>query len=468
MSDDPLLRLQYLRETGQTAEAQRYEQYLRETNQYRDAPNHDYHAEFKSGALQKRMQAANARDVQSATEEDNAQPGYVDRLATHVLNTGQGIPGVEAVEAGAGALGSKLTRHPMSYGQSLAQLRENTGNIGGVVSAGEKMVGGLATMPFLPASPLKAGAVIGAADQALSADPESDLTSRAWRTAGGAAAGAAVGKGLESAVTLGRAVRAPMSEAVIALRERLRDKAAQLGYSKALTEGVGRTNTPQIRAWLAQPDVAEIHQNLLQNREFQGMAPTDPRVLDAVYKVHSDIAQQVERGLDAATPNRPNLGRYTKRNLDLAKAEGLDAMSGGASIPGPMPSYRPTVQDFAKSSDEIDAVRRGQDILRTSMNKGVTTGKNLDRTTPTEFAGWASQAPLGERVAASEGVLGAAKEDLLKHPISNVIGSIFGHRGIGKAPALMRATGAPAQHLSDALTNGGMLGLRALLSGYQP
>lgn len=156
--------------------------------------NEQLHAEFKSGRLAKRM----ARENQNDREQLDSEPGYGQRLATHILNTAQGIPGVEMVEAAAGAAGSHLTSHPMSYTQSLNTLRGNTSQIGGPTSFLEKLAGGLATTPFLPKGMVRGGATYGAADQALAADPKS-LPDRALGTAIGAGEGAAAGMALKGA-----------------------------------------------------------------------------------------------------------------------------------------------------------------------------------------------------------------------------------------------------------------------------
>src|SRR4051812_28680624 len=110
VQDNPMLRLQYYKETGQSDQAKQYEQYLRETNQYRDA------APAPRPSMAGRVARENANDAEAQAVPET---GYLGRLVTHVLNAAQGIPGMEAFEAGAGALGSHLTSHPLSYQESL-------------------------------------------------------------------------------------------------------------------------------------------------------------------------------------------------------------------------------------------------------------------------------------------------------------------------------------------------------------
>lgn len=147
-----------------------------------------------------RMAAANRRDQENLSDEQASQPGYLERFATHILNAGQGIPGVEALEAGAGALGSRFTGHPMGYRESLQTLRGATGQIPTAERVGEQVVGALPATPFLPAGAIKGGAAYGALQEALSATPNTPLE-RGVETGLGAglgalsgAAGKAVGK----------------------------------------------------------------------------------------------------------------------------------------------------------------------------------------------------------------------------------------------------------------------------------
>lgn len=162
------------------------------------------HEEFKSGRMAKRV----ARENQNDADALAAEPGYGERLATHVLNTATGIPGVAAVEAGAGALGSKVAAKfglidaPLSYDASRAALHENTDQIGGKTAKVERVVGATAAAPFLPGGVVAGGAAYGAADAALNDDRHESLKDRAIDTAVGAGSGAATGVLLRGAGAL--------------------------------------------------------------------------------------------------------------------------------------------------------------------------------------------------------------------------------------------------------------------------
>lgn len=128
-------------------------------------------------------------------------------IAAHVLNAAQGIPGMEAFEAGMGSLGSKLTDHPLSYGESLGALRGQTGSIPAAISIPEKIIGSLplaAALPFTKAktafqaakSGAKVGGALGAADEVAAADPDRSLADRLKRGAIGGAIGSVTGAAL--------------------------------------------------------------------------------------------------------------------------------------------------------------------------------------------------------------------------------------------------------------------------------
>lgn len=386
------------------------------------APDEDIHAYLEASGL-RRSQTPRV----DASEEQAPEPGYGERLATHVLNAAQGIPGMEAVEAGAGMLGSKLTDHPMSYKESLETLRGATGNIGGWTSAGEKALGSVATLPFLPANPAAAGAILGAADQALGASPESMLE-RGARTAGGAVIGGLLGKGADMLVTAPRALLAKSPAVNLLDRQAARAASAKQLYGAALAEGKTNPVTPEIQAWLAEPDIAEIVGELQKTRVFKGVPAESPEMLDAVYKTLSDRAATVKKGLMAVTPNKPNIGRHQAKDIAAAQAAGLTAMD------PTMPTYRAAVKDFAQHKAAEDAVSRGYEAIRGKMADNLPSAKNLVRTTPEAFAKWAETAGPDESRAAVEGILGGLRAAAARSPLKS-------RKAFSVAPSLLRAAG---------------------------
>ncbi|MDE2022309.1 MAG: hypothetical protein KGI71_05370 [Patescibacteria group bacterium] len=134
---------------------------------------------------------------------------------THALNIAQGLVpgGMRAFEAFMGMLGSHIPGNtPMTYPQSLATLDQMTGTIpkgarvaeqilGGLpLASGKAVLGGVPMLEravegrnLLAASPVLAGAELGAASGALNADPESTGQRIAGTLTGGLLGGAAGG-----------------------------------------------------------------------------------------------------------------------------------------------------------------------------------------------------------------------------------------------------------------------------------
>lgn len=415
---------------------------------------HDYHAEFKSGALEKRMQGANDRDMASATDPDqeavSGPMALVHSAAATGANLAQGIPGMEAVQAGARKL---IRRQP--YGEALSDIRGSVNKIQAPLRAGERIAGALPLTKFLPANPVTAGAVLGGADAALSADPDKDLEDRAGGAAMGAVAGAATGKAAEFLGTGTRTLLAKNPATNLLQRQAARAASAKQLYGAALKEGQGKTGTAAVQKFLAEPDIAEMVSELKQTRPFQQTPEDSPEMLDAVYKTLSDRAAGAKRGLDAVTPSRPNIGRFRLKDTRAAQNDLLDAASGGASMPGPMPTYRTAVQDYADRSGGIDAVRRGYDAVRTGIKKTLPTAKNLTRTTPEAAEEWGTGITPQNADDAAQGVLGATKMAVKSAPLTE------GRRAILKAPSIMRKIGAPSQSMADLLTRLGLVGANA-------
>jgi hypothetical protein len=455
--EDPMLRLQYYKETGQNDEAQKYEQYLRETNQYKQS----------AGTINK-LGLAQRQVAMPQQEDGETDPGYFARLATHVLNTAQGISGMEAFEAGAGALGSHLPGNtPMSYEQSLQTLRDATGQIGGKTAAAEKMMGSVATLPFLGANPALAGAQLGGADQLLSADPNESLAMRAAKTAGGAAVGGLLGKGADMAVTAGRSLlsvnpaNAFLNQSYAAnllSRQAAKAEAAKALFDRALAEGQGKTATAQIKTYMAEPDVAEIVNGLRETRQFRDLpaelqpgAPETPELLDAIFKTFSDKAKAAKKGLDAFNPSKANLGRFNAKNISQAQQDMLDAISGGSTVPGPMPTYRTAVTEYAKHASAEDALKRGYDATAAKLSEGIPSSRTMMKTGPEVFGKWAAGATPEQASAAAEGALAASRAGLLSKPLTT------GRRALGAASSTLRKI--PGDQGAN-VAKGGLLGLR--------
>lgn len=389
-----------------------------------------------------------------SVEPEEESPGYGGRFVRSVLNAAGGIPGMDAVMAGAGVVGSKFTDNPMSYEESYDTLKRETGRINPVGRAVGKAAGAVATLPFLPANPAIAGAVFGGADQALDANPRESLEARLLQTGAGTALGAGVGYAGDLAVSGGRALLAKPTAKVLDDLVAAKTVKADKLYGKAIAEGQGKT-TPAIQNFLHKSDIQDIARELKQTREFANAADDSPEMLDAIYKVLSDRAALAKRQADAVTPNKPNIGRFRRKDIKAAQEEALDAMSGGVSLPGPMPTYRTAVKEFAKDSRLEDAVMKGHDVVRSAQNKNVVAAKSLKNIGPEAFQKWLAKASPEELEMAVKGALGSTKEAWRKAPIYS-IRKTQGLDATLALPSILRKINTPKQQLLDDLIKGSL------------
>lgn len=453
-----MLRLRYYTETGQADEAKHYEQYLRETGQYRETASlsngpSDLHAEYRSGRLAKRLQRENTNEREATEAEQVSLPrAFAQSAAATGANLAQGIPGMEAAQA---YIMSKTERVP--YRDALGTLRGETNKIPTALKYGERIAGALPLASILPGSAVASGAIVGGADQALSADPDMSLTERGFRTVAGAAGGAVLGKVTDAATTGLKAAFTRNPASTLLARQAERAASARKLYGAALQEGRNNGTSTEVQAFVKEPMIADIVDGLRQTDEFANTAADAPEMLDAIYKTLSDQAGKAKRGLDALTPAAANQGRFRLSDIRGKQQRLLGTMEAptSSSVSGSMPSYPKAVQDFAQRTREIEAIQKGYDALRGSLSDNLPTAKNLTRKTPEAFAEWAAKATPEEVQAAREGVLGATKMAI--KPKVNPFGLFGLGRPAGKASSLLRDANTPSQAYLEVLQNLGLL-----------
>jgi hypothetical protein len=435
---------------------------------------------------------------------------------------------MEVAQAGVRAL---VRREP--YRQSLAEIQDATGKIPTPLRVGEKIAGALPVAAVLPASPALSGAIIGGADEALSANPDESLTERGVRTGIGAVTGAVIGKGLDKATTIAKALipasmggAGPTADRLLQMQAD-RAQSARALYGTALDDGQGKAPTQAIIDYTNEPEIADRIAKLRELEPLKNLAPTDPQMLDALYKSFSDEAKAVQKSAGAIDPTKINLGRFRGQHIAARQSQLLDAMSTPGTetttIPAPqtaqspapslrdalqnfrdrqtaaytrtagttdqqmarqalerhdaesivsppltgapsaqtittqtppmMPSYPQAVNDFKQRSQNIDALQKGYEALRTSLADNLPTAKNLTRKTPQAFAEWVRTANQEQVDAARQGVLGAVRDALAKPGVTFAPG----RRAAGNAAKLLRLTPTTDQTTTEVLQNLGLL-----------
>lgn len=289
----------------------------------------------------------------AASPAQPAKQPFLTRMATHVGNTASGIPGVEATGAYAG---SKMGGIP--YQEALKRIRDQEATIPSGLRIAERMVGAAPLAAVLPGSPAVAGAIMGGANQALSADPMSG-GERIARTGTGAAGGAVVGKGLDK-LQMGLRALAPKflggtpdPASNIIARQAERAASAKNLYDAALAEGHANGATPAIQAYLAEPDIAARVAQLQKLDQFKHIAPDGPEMLDALHKSLVDEAHAITKGLAVQDPSKPNTGRFKLQDVQGKKQELVRAMQAPptetvtpTTAQSPNPTLRQGLSDF--------------------------------------------------------------------------------------------------------------------------
>lgn len=147
---------------------------------------HDIHAEYRSGALGKRMAGANARDAANLKDEQALPPGPRAAAGGFLANLIRDIPGGEALTSGVHAL---VNRQP--YREAYNDVHGAEENLPGLAKWPARLAGAAVGAAALPGSAVAKGALYGGALGATDADPDAD---RVQGGVLGALLGGAVGK----------------------------------------------------------------------------------------------------------------------------------------------------------------------------------------------------------------------------------------------------------------------------------
>lgn len=393
-------------------------------------------------------------DVTSALPRNRENPtGDLQATGPAILgnlaNLAQGIPGMEAVEAGARSV---VRRQP--YREALSDIRGQTENIPGPIKFAERAVGAAPLGGLLPGSPAVVGATLGAADPLLQASPDAGVGKRVGGAVVGAALGGATGKLADAAITKVRSMRTPDRATNLIQREADQTKAASPLYDKAIAEGQGQTQAdPAIQALGRFPTVQRTAAGIRANDELGTIPPgRSPELVDKIYKGLTDEETSIEgrlMNLEKGDKSANEL-RQSLDNIRGIKREFLNA------VKGTMPTYPEAVSTFAEHQGGIEAVKRG---YQTQANAVAPSGGGVNQTELTQpgLRRWAPGASPAEREAASQGVLAKLKEQrsAARLPLLHVPVPIPS-KALNTAPGMLRTINAPGQQFADLLTKLGI------------
>lgn len=394
-------------------------------------------------------------------------------LAALPLVAAQAVPGMEAFQAAAGMAGSRLPQpvkkfldmdegNPLSFGESRDALRSVTDPIPAPIKLAAQGPALAKSAAALALSPAKAGAVIGAADQALSAD-DMTIESRLARAGMAGAAGGAAGKTLESVLTSGRAFMTPRVDANVAKRVATMRQADKVNYGKAAREGertaaagmgpVQNESQQVLRSALEREEVAPFAAMVKATKQFADA--DDATLLRETYKLMSrqqtGLARRLkEQGFDAKM-------QLEHDNLAAIKGELLDAAD------AVMPSFRKAVQSHAKARGGIEAVKLGRKGAQGSIGK-TYGGAHPETQSPEALRERILKLPPEEQQAAIEGALGRLRETIGIQPNAVSLGGAMttAIRPARVAPFL-RSLNDPGQRRLDDIIKASILSGRVLV-----
>lgn len=185
------------------------------------------HAAYQKGLLPKIEQGKSADEASALPTKTGAA---LETLETPLA----GVPGGALLMSGA----RKLTSPSQSFASTQADVNRATSDVP-YASAIGRGIGGIASLGAVPASGLKAGALLGGADQLLNNDPNSGAGARLARAGGGALVGGALGGLTDAALTGVRSALAPNASKAITDLQAARSAADQssIGPSYATAEG---------------------------------------------------------------------------------------------------------------------------------------------------------------------------------------------------------------------------------------
>lgn len=390
-----------------------------------------------------------------ARQPDNLREWWKDAAvatASLPIVAAQAVPGMERLQAGARAL-----RPDVNYDEALKDIRGVTDEVPTEIKMATQAPFLMATgkgMTMLPKvgnalrSPAISGAVIGAADQGLSADRMS-LEERLGRTAAGGVIGGAAGKTLDMLVTSGRAIGAKNLGKNVVGREAAIEAGDAQRYGAALREAQKAGGTsPEIQQILAHPKIKPYVDAVRDAEQFANAS--DAEVFKEAYKLMSraelNAARTVANSDDFAAD--ADLTRGSLRELKKKMTAAADPT---------MPSFRGAARSHAMDEAGIEAVETGAGAMSRAGMK--TNPKNAGRLSQEAFGKKFDGMTLEQRLGADEGVLGQLYEDIgLRPNLISGAGTLSSADRIRRAGPILRRIGSPNTRKLDDLVRAGLLG----------
>lgn len=403
-------------------------------------PAHDYHAEYKSGALGKRMARENANDKDMADAET---PGYGTQVLGGMASFLKDVPGGEAAQAFVRSGMSRpdpmstaaMARHPLpsskadapqSYSSALSDIQGAEADAPSVVRNLNSFTGGAVAAAATPGSPVLSGARFGILSGLGKSDPKADLHDRIRSAAIRGATGAAAGKAADVGITALRGKFAPtLGQSALKYKGAIQD-ADQAAYGQAAHEGAQpQPMPPEVHKAFNESDIAPFVEVVRNSRTFANA--DEPTILREAYKLMSERQGTLLNRAGAADNFKAGTS-LEKSDIGLAKQQLLSAAD------PVMPSFRPAVEQHAELAGNRNAFRTMADATNRAIRSAPIPAKKLESNSHEAILEAVRKMKEEAAQAAMDGTLGRLRE--------SYHGSANPFKLFGAGPALAHANAA--------------------------
>lgn len=335
-------------------------------------------------------------DAPSALPRNRERP-IAPSVLSHMTNVGRGLAGGRAVIAGSEAMFNNLSGKPDTFAAARDRQDADTDRIGGPASLVEHLIGGIPAAMMLPGGAAKtawqavklgakAGAGLGAADAALSADDLS-LEDRAVNTAKGGAAGALAGGALGAGarvfdkgselVGLAKRIKSakPFGEVAHEIDDNI-TAATRANYGQAEAEGVAAGgSSPELTKALEHPLIKPYAD--IVRESHGGKNASDAQVAQQAYKLISrqrggfkrQMAEKYDAKIDMQAEDLKEAASILKA-ATARKGVATTVIPAPETAQSPAPDIRTALREH-QARPGIAAARREGTVAQQKAREGL-------------------------------------------------------------------------------------------------
>lgn len=368
-------------------------------------PGNDIHAQYRSGALQKRMSDANARDAANladAQADDVTAPAVFGGTLANAIKY---VPGAEAFTAGVHSL---INRQP--YRKSLEDVQTAEGMIPKGLRVPLNLAGGVAAQMAVPGSPTVAAGRFGVAQGLLQSNPDATVANRVNDAGKDALLNMATSKAVQGLTTGVRALASKAPEAVQGDLKDITSAASNQNYPVSRQAGnlatvpavaqqklANALNDPQIK-----PLVDRLRNSPLPN--FQNA--TDSDLAHEAYTMLTEHHEAIANKIAQKGEYNPLLALDAKE-IEFAKGKLRDALN---DVTGGQ--FEKAVTEHQANASAKTAFDEAYNATPKIANNRLIGAKKLQQQTSGGLQDKLAAMSQGQAQGAQQGILAGLKESL--------------------------------------------------------